>query len=155
MRRCRSGVPPLGRLGGALVISISLAGGAPGVAAPPTSATGLAGSWAGTWQSARSAAKGRFSAALAAKPVWWGGAEVTGRMELRGIACMGELRVSGSYYRANAYVLTADGPEGTVRSTFEVTVTNGAPRTLSGHYEVVSSGPGCDADSGRLTATAR
>lgn len=155
MRRRRTGVRTMLLVGGALVMLISLGRGVPGAAAPPASAAGLAGSWAGTWQSTRSAAKGRFSAALATKPVWWGGAEVTGNVELRGIACYGALRVSGSYYRGNEYVLSADGPDGTVRLTLEVNVTNRPSRVLSGNYDVVSNGTACASDSGRLTAKAR
>jgi len=155
MRQCRSRGPSLVRVVGALVMSISLGSGVPGAAAAPTSATGLAGSWAGTWQSTRSAAKGRFSATLATTPAWWGGATISGIVELRGIACFGALRVSGSYYRGKEYVLVAEGPDGTVRLTFGVNVTNGPPRVLSGNYNVVSSGTACDSDSGRLAATAR
>jgi hypothetical protein len=155
MRQCRTRVPILTLVGGALVMSISLGCGVSGAAAAPTSAAGLSGSWAGTWHSTRSAAKGRFSATLATTPAWWGGATVSGTVELRGIACFGALRVSGSYYRGNEYVLIAKGPDGTARLTFELNVANGPPRVLSGNYNVVSSGTACDSDSGRFAAMPR
>lgn len=139
----------------AFVVAVLAGTWAPVAAAPPPSWTGLAGRWTGTWQSTRSPAKGRFSAALTAKPVWWGGAEVAGSVELQGRACFGALRVSGSYYRGNEYVLAAAGRDGTVRMTFDVNVTDRRPRVLSGAYDIVSGGTACDSDSGRLAATAR
>lgn len=151
MRQSRTRVPTLMLVGGMLVMSISLGRGV----AAPVSAAGLAGSWVGTWQSTGSAAKGRFSATLTTTPAWWGGATVSGVVELRGIACFGALRVSGSYYRGNEYVLIAKSPDGTARLTFEVNVTDRPSRVLSGNYNVVSSGTSCDSDSGRLAATAR
>jgi hypothetical protein len=151
MRQSRTRVPTLMLVGGALVMSISLGRGV----AAPASGAGLAGSWVGTWQSTRSPAEGRVSATLTTTPAWWGGATISGIVELRGIACFGALRVSGSYFRGSEYVLIAKGPDGTARLTFEVNVTNGPPRVLSGNYNVVSGGTACDLDSGRLAAMAR
>jgi len=155
VRQRRTPVPTLVLVGSVLVLSIALARGVPGAAAPSTPAGGLSGSWAGTWQSARSAAKGRFLATLSTAPAWWGGAVVGGTVELRGMACFGALRVSGSYFRGKEYVLSGGGSDGTVRLTFEVRVTDRPSRVLSGNYNVVSSGTACGADSGRLAATAR
>ena len=126
------------------------------VATPaPAASVGLAGRWVGTWKSAQSPAKGRFSATLSRKPAWWGGAEIVGTLEFAEDPCVGALKTSGSYYRGREYLLTAKAPDGAVRLTATVTVPTGAPRSLFGHYDVAPSGAVCGADSGTLNATAR
>ena len=157
MRSCSTGyTAPRSRwfIGAVVAVIVLLGHGAPAAPAP-TRPAGLAGSWRGTWKSGRSLAQGRFSATLSAKPAWWGDAEIVGTVEFGGTACFGALQVLGSYYREHEYLLTAKSPDGTIRVTSTVTVTNGAPRSLSGHYDVIPSGTACDSDAGRVDATAR
>ncbi len=139
---------------GALLAAAVLPGFAGATPAPAASA-GLAGRWVGTWKSAQSPAKGRFSATLSRKPAWWGGAEIVGTLEFGGDRCVGGLKASGTYYRGREYLLTAKAPDGAVRLTAAVTVSTGAPRSLSGHYDVAPGGAACGADSGTLNATVR
>jgi hypothetical protein len=134
-----------------LVLSSGRVWAAPATRAPEI----IVGTWLGTWKSSQSPAMGRFSAVLSAKPAWWGDVEIVGTLKFVGKSCAGVLAVSGSYYRGHEYLLTAKGPDGTVRVTSAVTVTSGPRRSLSGHYDVVPSGTACSSDSGRLDASLR
>lgn len=140
------------RVGAGLAAAVlpGFAGATPATAAP----AGLAGRWVGTWKSAQFPANGHFSATLSRKPAWWGGAEIVGTLEFGGDRCVGGLKASGTYYRGREYLLTAKAADGAVRLTATVAISTGAPRSLSGHYDVAPSGA-CGADSGTLKATAR
>jgi len=112
----------------------------------PALASGLGGTWVGTWRSSRmNGGSGQFSAEITQD-----GLQVHGTVTFGGMGCFDSLQVSGSTSGDNQYTLVAKSDDGISRMQIIVSVSYG---TLSGDYNALLSGSACDVEWGRLDAT--